>query len=176
MAKTTWIVDNDHSEVMFKVKHLMMTTVSGYFRKFDVEVITEEEDFTRSSSIRFTADVNSVDTNNEERDAHLRSADFFDAENHPKIIFEGVDYERDGDDFQLHGDLTIGGVSKRVTAFVEFKGVLKDQHSQTKAGFVIDTVLNRKDFGLTWNAMTEAGSMVVSDEIKVHCELQLIRQ
>ncbi|CAN5252997.1 YceI family protein [soil metagenome] len=176
MAITRWIVDPAHSEILFKVKHLMMTTVSGYFRKFHVEVETEGEDFTKASKILFMADVNSVDTNNEERDAHLRSTDFFYAENHPQITFEGIDYERDGDDFQLHGDLTIRGVTKRVTAYVEFSGVLKDQHDNTKAGFVVDTKLNRKDFGLVWNAITEAGSVVVSDEIKVHCEIQLIKQ
>jgi polyisoprenoid-binding protein YceI len=176
MAKTKWIVDPDHSEVMFKVKHLMITTVSGYFRKFNLEVETEEEDFTKASSIKFTTDVNSVDTNNEERDAHLRSADFFYGENYPHIKFEGVDYEQDGDDYQLHGDLTIRGVTKRVTAYVEFSGVLKDQYGNTKAGFVVDTLLNRKDFGLVWNAITEAGSVVVSDEIKVNCQIQLIKQ
>jgi polyisoprenoid-binding protein YceI len=174
---TNWKVDTTHSEVQFKVKHLMITTVTGYFKTFDVEVTTENDDFTQASSIVFTADVDSISTNNEQRDTHLKSADFFDAGNHGQIRFVGRKFEKTGDDTaNLHGELTIRGVSKPATVKVEQGGIVVDPYGQTKAGFTIEGKISRKEFGLTWSAVTEAGSVVVSDEIKLLAEIQLVKQ
>jgi polyisoprenoid-binding protein YceI len=172
---TKWKIDPAHSEVQFKVKHLMITTVTGYFRKFDLEVETEGDDFNTASKIEFTADVNSIDTNNEQRNTHLRSSDFFDAASHEQIRFVGKQYDGDGDEAKLVGDLTIRGVTKPMTVNVEFGGIVVDPYGQTKAGFTVKGKLNRKDFGLVWGAVTEAGQVVVSDEIKIHAEIQLVK-
>ena len=177
MANVKWAVDPTHSEVQFKVKHLMITTVTGHFTKFTVEAETEDEAFTKAKSVVFTADINSISTNNEQRDAHLKSADFFDAEKHSQIRFESTNYENvGGNDYKLHGDLTIRGVKKPITVNVEFGGIVTDPYGQTKAGFTVDGKISRKDFDLTWNAVTEAGSVVVSDDVKLHAEIQLVKQ
>jgi len=171
-----WKIDPAHSEIQFKVRHLMITTVTGYFRKFDLEVETETEDFETASRIEFTADINSIDTNNEQRDTHLKSGDFFLAEEHKELKFVGKKYESKGDNAQLHGDLTIRGVTKPITVNVEFGGIVVDPYGQTKAGFTVDGKISRKEFGLMWNAVTEAGQVVASDEIRLHCEIQLVKQ
>lgn len=177
MATVSWVVDPMHSEIQFKAKHLMITTVTGYFKNFNIEAETEDEQFTSTHSVVFTADVNSISTNNEQRDIHLKSADFFDADNHGEIRFVGNRYEHvGGKDYKLHGDLTIRGVSKPVTVNVEFGGIVADPYGQTKAGFTVDGKISRKAFGLTWDAVTEAGSVVVSDDIKLQAEVQLVKQ
>lgn len=173
---TTWKIDTAHSEVQFKVKHLMITTVTGYFKTFDLEVLTENDDFTTASKIEFTADTNSIDTNNQQRDTHLKSADFFDAEKFSQLKFVGKKYEASGDGAKLHGDLTIRDITKHVTVDVEFGGIVKDPYGQTKAGFTVTSKISRKEFGLTWSAVTEAGQVVVSDEIKLNAEIQLVKQ
>lgn len=173
---TLWKIDPAHSEIQFKVKHLMITTVTGYFRKFDLVVETEDEDFTKAKKIEFTAEASSIDTNSEQRDTHLRSADFFDAEKFGQIRFSGKALERAGDDYTLTGDLTIRGVTKPVTVKVHFAGMVVDPYGQTKAGFEVEGKISRKEFGLVWNGMTEAGQVVVGDEVRVVCEIQLIRQ
>ncbi len=172
----TWKLDPTHSEIQFKVKHLMITTVTGYFKTFDLEVETENDDFETAKRIEFTADINSIDTNNQQRDTHLKSADFFDADNHAQLRFVGKKYESMGDEAKLHGDLTIRGVTKPVTVDVEFGGTVVDPYGQNKAGFTVSGKISRKEFGLTWSAVTEAGQVVVSDEIKLHAEIQLVRQ
>ena len=177
MANVKWVVDPTHSEVQFKVKHLMITTVTGYFQSFNIEAETEDEQFTSAKSVVFTADVNSISTNNEQRDTHLKSADFFDAAQFGEVRFEGSNYENvGGSDYKLHGTLTIKGVSKPVTVNVGFGGIVVDPYGQTKAGFTVSGKISRKDFGLTWNAVTEAGQVVVSDEIKLQAEVQLVKQ
>lgn len=173
---TKWVVDPVHSEIQFKVKHLMITTVTGYFRKYEIQVETEGDDFTSASTIVFTADIDSIDTNNAQRDTHLKSADFFDAGNHKQLIFTGQKYQKSGDEYQLTGDLSIRGITKPLILNVEFSGIVVDPYGQTKAGFTIDGKVSRKEFGLQWNAVTEAGQVVVSDEIKIHCEIQLVKQ
>lgn len=173
---TQWKSDPAHSEVQFKVKHLMITTVTGYFKNFALEVETENDDFTTASKIEFTADINSINTNNTDRDTHLKSADFFDAGQHSQLRFTGRKYEKDGNDYKLNGDLTIKGTTKPVTLSVEFGGIVVDPYGQTKAGFTVDGKISRKEFGLVWNAVTEAGQVVVGDDIKVHCEIQLVKQ
>ena len=177
MATKTWALDPTHSEVQFKIKHLMITNVTGSFDMFTVTAQTEDEDFTKAK-LSFTADVDSISTNNEQRDAHLKSADFFDAATFPKIKFEATKTENVDSDgsYELYGNLTIRDVTKNVKLSVEFGGVVKDPFGNTKAGFTINGKLNRKDFGLTWNAVTEAGGVVVSDEVRITCEIQLIEQ
>jgi polyisoprenoid-binding protein YceI len=172
----TWKIDPAHSEIQFKVKHLMITTVTGYFKQFDLEVQTENDDFNTASKIEFTADINSIDTNNQQRDTHLKSADFFDAEKHAQLKFVGKKYEVKGDSGQLNGDLTIRGVTKPVTVKVDFGGIVTDPYGQTKAGFTVEGKISRKEFGLTWSAVTEAGQVVVSDDVKLHAEIQLVKQ
>jgi polyisoprenoid-binding protein YceI len=176
LAATKWLIDPTHSEIQFKVKHLMITTVTGYFSKFSLEVETEEEDFTNASRIVFRAEIDSINTNNQQRDTHLKSPDFFDSANHSQIEFVGKKYEKVSTDYRLHGDLTIRTITRPVTLKVDFGGIVKDPYGQTKAGFTVEGKISRKEFGLTWNAVTEAGSVVVSDEIKIHCEVQLVKQ
>ena len=171
-----WKIDPAHSEIQFKVKHLMITTVTGYFRTFDLQVETQTEDFNSATRIEFTADINSIDTNNAQRDTHLKSADFFDAETHGQLKFVGKKYEAADDEARLHGDLTIRGTTKPITLKVEFGGIVVDPYGQTKAGFTVSGKISRKEFGLVWNAVTEAGQVVVSDEIRILAEVQLVKQ
>ncbi|MDB5119408.1 MAG: YceI family protein [Sphingobacteriales bacterium] len=171
-----WKIDPTHSDIQFRVKHLMITTVTGYFREFDLEVETETDDFHTAKKMEFTANINSIDTNNAQRDTHLKSADFFNAEEFGQLHFSGKKYEDGGDDVKLQGDLTIRGITKPVSLNVEFGGIVVDPYGQTKAGFAIDGKISRKEFGLTWGAVTEAGSVVVGDEIKIHAEVQVIKQ
>ena len=176
MANTKWVIDPAHSEVTFKVKHLMISTVTGSFRKFAGELETEGNDFNTASGISFIADIDSIDTNNVQRDGHLKSADFFSAEEHPQAKFVGSKYEDKGDEAKLQGNLTIRGVTKPITLNVEFGGIVTDPYGQTKAGFTITGKISRKEFGLTWSAVTEAGSVVVGDDIKISAEVQVIQQ
>ncbi|WP_295793886.1 YceI family protein [Mucilaginibacter sp.] len=172
---TTWKIDPSHSEVQFKVKHLMITTISGHFHNYDLEVLTEGDDFTTASKIEFSADVDSISTKNEQRDAHLKSAEFFNAEEHVVIRFGGNKFEQDADEYLLHGDLTIKGITKPILLHVDFGGIVVDPYGQTKAGFTVTGKISRKEFGLTWDAVTEAGQIVVSDEIRINCDIQLIK-
>lgn len=172
----TWKIDPAHSEIQFKVKHLMITTVTGYFKTFDLVVETASDDFNTAKKIEFTADIDSIDTNNVQRDTHLKSADFFDAENHKQLRFTGRKFESNGDEAILDGDLTLRGVTKPLTLKVELGGTVVDPYGQHKAGFTVTGKISRKEFGLQWNAMTEAGQVVVSDEIKILAEIQLVKQ
>ena len=171
-----WKIDPAHSEIQFKIKHLMITTVTGYFRKFDCEVISETEDFNSTTSIKFTADIDSIETNNEQRDTHLKSEDFFNAEKFNEVIFVGTKYDALNDSATLYGNLTIRGITRPVKLDVEFGGVVVDPYGQKKAGFTINGRISRKEFELRWNAVTEAGSVVVSDEVKIHAEVQMVKQ
>lgn len=175
MATTKWTVDPTHSEVGFKVKHMMFTNVSGRFGTFNGSAETEGDSF-ENAKIDFEADVTSIDTNNADRDNHLRSGDFFDAEQFPKLTFSATEMKKDGDDYKISGDLTLHGVTKPVTLNVEYGGIAKDPWGNEKAGFSINGKLNRKDFGLTWNAALETGGVLVSEEVKLNIELQLVKQ
>jgi len=176
MNKTRWELDPMHSEVQFRAKHLMITTVTGYFKKFELSVETEDDDFIKATKIEFSADVNSIDTNNAQRDTHLKSDDFFNADKYAEISFVGNRFKKHEDHYDLYGDLTIRDITKPIKVKVEFAGIAVDPYGQTKAGFHVDGKISRKEFGLMWNAITEAGQIVVSDEIKFHCEIQLIKQ
>jgi polyisoprenoid-binding protein YceI len=177
MATKKWVVDPTHSEIQFKVKHLMITNVTGSFNIFTVNAETDDEDFTKAT-ISFTADTASISTGNEQRDAHLKSPDFFDTETYPHLKFVATKYENIDQDgsYDLYGDLTIKDVTKQVKLAVEFGGIAKDPWGNVKAGFTISGKINRKEFGLTWNAATETGGVLVSEEVKIHAEIQLIEQ
>ena len=176
MAQVKWSLDPMHSEITFKVKHLMISTVTGQFRTFNVTAETASNDFTQPGKVDVTIDVASIDTNNEQRDGHLKSDDFFSAGNHNQITFKGTKLEVKGDEGKLHGDLTIKGITKPVVLNVENGGVVVDPYGQTKAGFTVTGKLSRKEFGLTWSAVTEAGNVVVGDDIKFTAEIQLVKQ
>jgi polyisoprenoid-binding protein YceI len=175
MATTKWALDPAHSELQFKIRHLMITTVTGHFVKFNVTAETEGTDFTQAK-IQASAEIESISTNSPDRDAHLKSPDFFDVATYPQLTFVSTGIEKDGDDFIINGDLTMHGVTKPVELKVEFGGVVVDPYGQTKAGFTVTSKLNRKEYGLTWGAVTEAGSVVLSDEVKLNAEIQLIQQ
>jgi polyisoprenoid-binding protein YceI len=176
MAKTKWIIDTTHSEVQFKVKHMMISTVTGYFSVFNANVETEGDDFT-TAKVDFTADLSSISTNNEQRDAHLKTSDFFDAENHPQIKFTGTKLEKtDEENYILHGDLTIRGTTKAVKLKVEYGGTVQDPWGNTRAGFTVQGKISRKEFGLHWNAMTETGGIVVSDEVRMQVNAEFIKE
>jgi polyisoprenoid-binding protein YceI len=173
---TKWKIDPTHSEIQFKVKHLMITTVTGSFKEFDLEAETENDDFNTASKVEFTANINSISTNTEQRDDHLKSADFFNAAEFPQLKFVGNSYKINGDEGTVSGDLTIKDITKPITFNVEFGGVVVDPYGQTKAGFTVTGKINRKDFGLTWDAVTDAGAIVVSNDIKLNAEIQLVKQ
>jgi polyisoprenoid-binding protein YceI len=175
LTKTKWTLDAAHSEIGFKVKHMMITNVSGSFSKFNVEATTEGNDFT-TAQIIFTADINSISTGNNDRDNHLKSADFFDAVNQPELKFNSRQIvAEDEDTFEMQGDLTIRNVTKPVTLKVEFGGIGKDPWGNEKAGFTITGKIKRTDFGLNWNAALEAGGVLVGEEVKINAEVQLIK-
>jgi polyisoprenoid-binding protein YceI len=176
MANVTWNLDPTHSEIQFKVKHLMITNVTGSFQEFSVSASSADDAFT-SPQVSFSAKIGSINTGNEQRDGHLKSADFFDAEKYPELSFvskSATPVDADGN-FNLTGDLTIRDVTKEVSVKVEFGGVAKDPWGNEKAGFTIATKINRADFGLTWNAPIETGGVLVSEEVKISGELQLVK-
>ncbi|MDR3716590.1 MAG: YceI family protein [Puia sp.] len=176
MAKVKWSLDPTHAELQFKVKHLMISNVSGKITKFDAAVETEDEDFT-TAKVTLTAEVASITTGNEQRDGHLQSADFFDSAKYPQIKFTATKYEKEGsDEYKVYGDLTIRDITKPVKFDVEFGGITKDPWGHTRAGLTVEGKINRKEFGLTWHAVTEAGGLVVGDDVKLHAELEFIKQ
>lgn len=176
MATSNWIADPAHSEIGFKIKHLMITNVKGNFSDYQISAQTEDDDFSKAA-ISFSAKIESIDTGNADRDNHLLSADFFDAAQFPEMTFKAVkatNIDNDGS-YDLEGDLTIKGITKAVKLGVEFGGVMKDPWGNTKAGFTISGKINRKDWGLTWNAPTEAGGLLVGEEVKINIDLQLLK-
>lgn len=172
---TKWGIDAAHSEITFKVKHLVISTVTGKFKEFDATIESDNDDF-EDAKITFEATINSIDTGNEDRDNHLKSDDFFNAAEHPKMKFESTSFKRVGDgEYKLAGDLTIRGNTKTIELDAEYGGTVVDPYGNTKAGFDVTGKINRKEFGLTWNAVTEAGSVVVSDEVKLNLNVQFTR-
>ncbi|MFB6320627.1 YceI family protein [Saccharicrinis sp. FJH54] len=173
-TKTIWTLDPSHSEITFKVKHMMISNVRGEFKSFSA--VIDGEDF-EHAKITASIESASVFTNNEDRDNHLKSADFFDAENHAALTFEGTALKKvDDDEYKLTGVLTIRGVSKEVTFNVEYGGINKDPWGNYKAGFSLEGKINRKDWGLNWNAALETGGVLVSDEVKISAEVQFVKQ
>ena len=176
ITKEKWVIDLVHSEIGFKIKHLMISRVKGQFKQFEASIYTTGDNF-MTAEIDCSIDVSSVDTNSTDRDNHLKAADFFDAENYPQICFvsntiENVD--KDGS-YELWGDLTIKGISKKIKLDVEFGGVVKDPWGNEKAGFAINGKVNRKDWGLTWNTAMETGGLLVGEDVNINCDIQLKR-
>lgn len=173
MGVTKWIIDPSHSEIRFKVKHLMISTVTGSFISFDGFINSCDDRFNKGKEMEFQAEVRSLFTNNTERDVHLRSPDFFDVDLYPKIIFSASYFElKKG---ELAGKLTIKGTTRQIRLKVKTGGIAKDAQGQLRAGISIQGKVNRKAFGLTWNDLTHAGNVVVGDEVLLLAELQLIK-
>lgn len=172
---TIWHLDPTHSELQFKVKHLMITTVTGTLKSFSAELSSDGDDFS-IANITFSGDISSVDTGNTDRDNHLKSADFFDAAKFPAISFKSSSVEKDGSDYIIKGDLTIKDVTKAVKLTAEFGGIATDPWGNTKAGFTLSGKIKRSDFGLTWNAALETGGVMVSEEVRILGELQFVKQ
>lgn len=174
-SKTRWEIDPAHSEIIFKARHLVISTVKGQFDKFAGWVETQGDSWENAEAY-FEAEIDSVDTNNDQRDTHLKSDDFFNAEKYPKMTFRSTKIEKTGDSsYKMTGDLTMRDTTKKVELKVEHGGTATDPYGQTKAGFEINGKVNRKEFGLKWNAVTEAGNMVVSDEIRLDLNVQLTK-
>jgi polyisoprenoid-binding protein YceI len=184
MANTKWNIDSTHSEIHFKVKHLMVSWVTGSFKQFNASVETEGDDIT-TAKVRFTADVNSISTNNEQRDAHLRTGDFFDAENHPQLIFESEKLEKiparagsDGDDenYKLYGVLTMRGTRRSVVLNVEYGGSTQDPWGNTRIGFSVSGKINRKDFGVSFSMVSETGGILLGEEVTIFANAEFVKQ
>jgi len=174
-VETKWVIDPMHSEVQFKVKHLMISTVTGSFGKFSGTVTTQSADF-ENAEIQFSLDVNSISTNQEMRDNHLKGEDFFQAEKYPTIDFKSTSFKKTIDtSYALVGNLTMKGITKEVELNVGFGGESKDSRGNLKAGFEISGTINRKDFGLTYNALTETGGLALSENIKLIANIQVAR-
>jgi polyisoprenoid-binding protein YceI len=170
-----WVTDPAHSEIQFKVKHMMITNVKGEFRKFSVEAASDGTEFL-ADSIRLNIETPSIFTNSDDRDKHLKSADFFDTEHYSEMTFTGASMQKTEEgNLKLKGNLTIKGIKKEVIFDVEFGGINKDPWGNEKAGFSINGKINRKDWGLNWNAALETGGVLVSDEVKLNAELQMIK-
>lgn len=170
-----WQLDPAHSELEFKVRHMMISTVKGQFKSFEVKVENESDDLT-GATVEVKIEVDSIDTKNEQRDQHLRSSDFFDASNNQYILFKSTSIvKEDDEEYKIKGDLTIKGITKSVSFDVEFGGVAKDPWGNDKIGYTVSGKLNRNDFDLTWNAALETGGVMVSEEVKFSADLQFIK-
>lgn len=172
---TKWAVDPMHSEVEFKVRHLVISTVTGKFKSFDGSIETTDENFD-GADVQFAVDIDSIDTNAPDRDAHLKSDDFFAADKHPQMIFKGKFAKTGEDTFDINGQITIRETTQDITFKAELGGIMVDPYGNTKSGFEITGKVNRKEFGLNWSAVTEAGGVVVGDEVKIHLNLQFGKQ
>lgn len=175
-STTKWVLDPTHSEIGFKIKHLMITNVSGNFNKFEVKAETKGDDFS-NANVSADIEVESINTNNAQRDAHLKAADFFEAEKHPLISFRSTGIKKlDEDTYTLAGDLTIKETTKPVKLALEYGGISKDPYGNYKAGFSISGKINRHDFGVSYNAVLETGGVALGEDIKIHGEVQLVKQ
>ena len=176
MANTKWVLDPTHSELGFKIKHLMITNVSGNFKEVESTVQTDGENF-ETAEIEARIKTASINTNNEQRDVHLRTSDFLEAEKYPEIVFKSTRVEKQDDElFYVFGDLTLKGITRPVKLNVEFSGVTKDPWGGERAGVIITGKINRSEWNVTFNAVLETGGVALSDEIKIHSEIQLVKQ
>ena len=176
MTTQNWKFDLSHSELGFKIKHLMITNVSGTFKSFDVDVQTTGTDFT-TAQIEARVDMSSINTNNEQRDAHLTNSDFFDAELHPQMVFKSTGIKAvDKETFELTGDLTIKGITKPIKLNVEYNGLAKDPWGGERAGFAVTGKINRTDWGVSFNGVLETGGLMLGEEVKISAEIELIKE
>jgi polyisoprenoid-binding protein YceI len=176
MTRTKWSIDLAHSTLGFKVKHLMIANVTGSFKSFTAEVETDGTDFS-TATIQLKAKISSIDTNNAQRDGHLRTSDFFDAEKYPELVFKSTKIEKvDDENYQIFGDLSMKGATKSIKLNGEFGGVTKDPWGSERAGFTITGKINRTDWGINFNAVLETGGLMLSEEVKINSEIQLVKQ
>ena len=176
MANQTWALDPTHSELQFKIKHLMISTVSGQFNEFKATVRTDDNDFTKAN-VHFEATVDSISTNNEQRDAHLKNGDFFDAEKFPAITFDSERMEKIAEDeYELYGTLTMRGVTKKISLMAEFGGITKDPWGNTRTGFSVTGRINRQDFGMSFGAVSETGGLLLGDDVKINANVQFVKE
>lgn len=176
MTTTKWTLDNNHAEIFFKVRHMLVSWVTGSFKQFNAEVETEGDDIS-TAKVRFTAEINSITTNNENRDAHLRTGDFFDAENHPQLIFESSKLEKiDEENYKVHGTLNMRGVSRKIVLNAEFGGTMQDSYGNTRMGFAISGKINRKDFGVSFSMVSETGSILLGEDVTINGNAEFIKQ
>ncbi|MGZ9734096.1 YceI family protein [Flavobacterium sp. GNP002] len=176
MSTTKWVIDPTHSEIGFKVKHMMFTNVSGKFSKFDATIEAEDNDF-ENAKIEFIGAIDSVTTGNADRDTHLLSPDFFDAAQFPEIKFSATSFTKINEgEYELVGDLTLHGVTKSVKLAAEYGGLMKDPWGNTKMALALEGKINRKDWGLNWNSALETGGVLVSEEVRLNIELQFLQQ
>lgn len=173
---TKWVLDPTHSEVQFKIKHLVISTVTGSFKTFQGSMQSEGDDNFENAQVEFALDVESIDTNQEMRDGHLKGEEFFDAAKFPHIKFESTSFVKDGDSYKLAGHLTMKDVTKPVTLEAEYGGSAVDFYGNHKAGFEVSGKINRKEFGLTWGGITEAGAIVLGDDVKLIANVQFTKQ
>ena len=176
MSATQWVLDPTHSEIQFKVKHLVISTVTGVFKSFSGTATSDRDDFS-DAQINFSLDIASIDTNQEQRDQHLKSVDFFDSEKFPRLTFVSTSFKKvSGETYKLEGHLTIKDVTAPISLDAEFGGSAVDFYGNTKAGFEVTGKISRAAFGLVWNGVTEAGSIVVSDDVKLIANVQFAKQ
>jgi polyisoprenoid-binding protein YceI len=173
--ETNWKIDNMHSVIGFKVRHMMISNITGSFGDFNADATVLNDDFS-SVKFNFEASIDSINTGVADRDGHLKSADFFDSASYPKLTFHSESITKKSDsDFEVSGIMNIKGVEKPVVLSMEYAGIAVDPYGQTKAGMSLTGKVKRSDFGLTWNAVTEAGSIVLADDIQLNCEIQLVK-
>lgn len=171
--KTTWVIDPVHSEVLFKIKHLVISSVTGSFKKFEGNVISEGADF-NNAKFSFSIDVKSIDTNQPQRDEHLQSGDFFDADTYSEISFESTSFLKvRNNDYKMIGNLTLKGVTKPIELHVEYGGFENDGHGNVKHGFEITGIVNRKEFGMSWNKITDKGGLGLGEDVKLIANVQV---
>ncbi len=171
-GKTKWAIDPMHSEVQFKIKHLVISTVTGSFKKFEGTIVRNGEDFT-GADVNFEIDVASIDTNQPKRDEHLKSRDFFDVETYPKISFTSTSFLKSGEDYKIIGNLTIRNITKTIELDVEYGGFQKDIEGNMKHGFEVTGKIKRKEFDMNFNALTETGGLTLGEEVKLIANIQV---
>jgi polyisoprenoid-binding protein YceI len=172
--KSTWSIDPDHSEIQFKVKHLAISNIAGTFKAFKGDVISPNEDFD-NAKINLVIDANSINTQHEIRDGHLKGEEFFNTPQFPQITFSGL-LQKQTNKYELTGNLTIRQNTLPIVLNVEFTGTGKGRNGDIRAGFEVNGKINRKDYGLTWSMLTETGGLMIGEEIKLHFDIQLIKQ
>lgn len=176
MSTSNWAMDPTHSELTFKVRHMMVSNVTGHFKTFNATVTTDGDDMT-TAKVHLTADVESISTNNDQRDGHLKTADFFDHENHPQLTFDSTQMEKvTEEEYKLHGNLTMRGVTKPVALHVEFGGIVTDPWGNTRTGFAVNGKVNRKEFGVSFSMVSEAGGILLGEDITIHANVEFVKQ
>lgn len=176
MSNTKWIVDPDHSQIGFKVIHMKFTVISGFFDKYTIDVEADDDNFA-GAKVKFVADTNSINTNSEERDKHLRSADFFEVKTFPLLRFTTTSVKKINDSkFAIKGYLNIRGISKEIELDAEYSGLMEDPSGDTRVAFKLSSKINRTEFGMNWNKLLAKGGLLVSEEVELICNVEFIKQ